>query len=89
MSALLSAFSEVLMFISDVWRVDDYDVPPPVPLEDPRFDTSGPIELGHRYVIQKSTGYARWVRIIDINAKGLDVAYYDADPRFVPGGDRD
>lgn len=78
------------MFINDVWRVDDeYEVPPLSPtMDDPRFDTSGPIELGYRYVIQRSTGYARWVRIVDINAKGLDVAYYDADPRFVPGGDK-
>jgi hypothetical protein len=77
------------MFINDVWRLDDYEVPPPLPVaDDPRFDTTGPVELGHRYIVQRSTGYARWVRIIDINAQGLDVAFYDADPRFVPGGEK-
>lgn len=32
--------------------------------------------------------HTRWVRRVEIEARGIEVAYYDADPTFLPKGER-
>jgi len=38
-------------------------------------------------VIQGATGQSKWVDINDLQKQGLDLAFYDADPTYLPEGE--
>jgi hypothetical protein len=46
--------------------------------------TLGDIKHGHQYVMHNSTNMQRWVLVKEIQAKGISIAYYDADPTWHP-----
>lgn len=61
-----------------------------------KFRMSEEYNLGYRKVTQLSTGYVKWLRVIDCNQakitgtehydqEQIALLFYDADPAFVPG----
>jgi len=44
---------------------------------------------GYQYVLHLKTNLGKWVPLIELRAKSIEEAYFDADPTFCPSGNED
>lgn len=80
-------------YYEDIFSIDScqyiYDDKTDPKLPDPKKWKLGETIRGFREVTQLSTSYKKWVKVIDINADGIETAFYDADWQFNPYSDPD